>query len=663
MQKVMRNSEAELPRKLASAELELLVTAAVAVPLLFPHRFPTAVALVALGLLAVPFFLRYWRTGEFVRYCHANLPVLILLFLFLPLSLIVSPLPDSVSWPRFTTLAWSICLYFVLANWPADLARSRRGRTQITFPAKLYLLLGLVIAGVGLVGMQSVDKLFYLPLPDALLGWSIFGQGLATNEIGGALTLFVPFAFALALGALITGRGRMAVVAGLLAAFLLGVMVLSQSRTALFSTALSLVLVVVLLLRPGLKWVGATLVVIGLLAIVAGQLGLLDRFIFAGANSWESVVAPRLGVWGQGLFALRDFALWGMGLGTFGPVVTRLYPLESIAQARVLEDAHNLYLQTMLDFGVVGGILFAAVLVYALVVLVRLARRRPARTMGRAWVLGMLAALVAHMLYSLTDAVALGTPAGIPLWFLLGMIMARTHDRKPALRPIPTAVAVTSVVLLLGGLAWWQLPSAQATRTATAAIMRGDNQAEALDVVTTAAATNCTLHWHEGLLLAAADQPAGRDAAWASLLDCTHEYARYMPVLSPGNTALAQEMIARQPGSPAGYFWLAEMIAPADPAAAVDLYRQGLALAPEDGRRWAYLAALLLEGGDLDGALEAYLQSCHNGDPGANGCLGAGKVAEQQGDPAAAIGYYRLSKFSGSLERADLLEQQLAGQP
>jgi tetratricopeptide (TPR) repeat protein len=99
------------------------------------------------------------------------------------------------------------------------------------------------------------------------------------------------------------------------------------------------------------------------------------------------------------------------------------------------------------------------------------------------------------------------------------------------------------------------------------------------------------------------------------------------------------------------------------PAEAIDLYRTGLQLSPHDGHRWLALAELL-EPGDPAAALEAYLQACRNGDPGANGCLRAGSLAEGDGDFSAAIEYYRLSKWSGALDRADELERQLvAGQP
>ena len=98
------------------------------------------------------------------------------------------------------------------------------------------------------------------------------------------------------------------------------------------------------------------------------------------------------------------------------------------------------------------------------------------------------------------------------------------------------------------------------------------------------------------------------------------------------------------------------------PESAIDLYRQGLALAPDDGRRWLALGELL-RASDPTAAEEAYLQACRHGDPGANGCLGAGWLAEQRGDLLRAIEIYRLSNWEGARREADALEQQLNGQP
>jgi len=59
-------------------------------------------------------------------------------------------------------------------------------------------------------------------------------------------------------------------------------------------------------------------------------------------------------------------------------------------------------------------------------------------------------------------------------------------------------------------------------------------------------------------------------------------------------------------------------------------------------------------------AQDAYSQFCHHGDPGSNGCYNAGRIYEETGDYSEALHYYRLSRWSESLRRADELEARLA---
>ena len=155
----------------------------------------------------------------------------------------------------------------------------------------------------------------------------------------------------------------------------------------------------------------------------------------------------------------------------------------------------------------------------------------------------------------------------------------------------------------------------------------------------------------------------GRNAVWSGLLNCSTTYTGYMAVLAADDVTLARQAIETEPENAAGYFWLASAVAAGDPQQAISLYQAGLELAPTDAHRWLALAELL-EPNDPAAALDAYLLACRNGDPGANGCLRAGSLAEAGGDLPAAIEYYRLSKWSGALDRADELERQLvAGQP
>jgi hypothetical protein len=57
---------------------------------------------------------------------------------------------------------------------------------------------------------------------------------------------------------------------------------------------------------------------------------------------------------------------------------------------------------------------------------VQLARRwrAAANTAGRWLVLGLAGGLLAHLLYGMTDAVALGAKPGVLFWVLLGLIVS-----------------------------------------------------------------------------------------------------------------------------------------------------------------------------------------------------------------------------------------------
>lgn len=657
MHKAVANSDISRSQFLTTGQVDGLILLVTGPFLLFAGRFNPLLVAGALLLLAVPFVVRYMRTGRLTRYTPANPLIVLLIGLFVPVSLLVSPLFWEVSWPRFAALAWSVALFFLVINWPVT-DRNPSNRTRLYGPVLAYLLLGFGVAVVGLLGMQSVDKLFSIPLPtlpDRLFG----GAGLPTNEVAGVLTLFIPFAAALSLAGLLTRRIGVLLTALPLTLLLLLTLLLSQSRTGLVSAAIGLALAVALTVRINVRWVVAGLVVVGVGLVVAQIGGLADRFIFAGANSWASVVGPRLGVWSQGWNALLDFPITGMGLGAFGLTVPWLYPQVPLDQALRLEDAHNLYLQSALDLGLLGGIVLVALLLLALVVLARRIRHRPPASLTRALAAGLFASLAAHMIYSLTDAVALGTVAGVPLWFALALSFAKTSDRPPgkaALRP--ALLALLAAVVAVVGLITIAGPANLAATVTARSLLQGE--APAIDISPTADVA-CAPRWFAGLQQFAAGETAARNASWMSLLDCTDRFVPYMAVLAPNNGELARQAVARQPAAAAGHFWLAGQLATSDPTAAVAVYLDGLRHAPTAGRQWLALGDLLAERQPA-AAQEAYLQACLHGDPGANGCLRAGGIAEQLDGPARAIEIYRLSNYAGSLERADELERALAAE-
>ena len=168
---------------------------------------------------------------------------------------------------------------------------------------------------------------------------------------------------------------------------------------------------------------------------------------------------------------------------------------------------------------------------------------------------------------------------------------------------------------------------------------------------------DCRANWLRGLVANRLGWEANRDASWEAAIRCSSGYVSMLHAVVPDNQGLAELSVREHPKSAEALFWLAQIRARRSPEEAIELYQQGLQREPHDGLRWRELGDLLASR-DPSAAMEAYLQSCYNSDPGYHGCYGAGMMAERLGDLEAAILYYRLSQWSGSLDRADELEKQ-----
>jgi tetratricopeptide (TPR) repeat protein len=178
-----------------------------------------------------------------------------------------------------------------------------------------------------------------------------------------------------------------------------------------------------------------------------------------------------------------------------------------------------------------------------------------------------------------------------------------------------------------------------------------------------ALAEDCRASWLLGFLEHQGEPRPTLNASWQRAIQCNPQRVELLAALFADDLDFARQVNAAQPGNAEGWFWVAGLIAADQPQKALAHYRQGLALDPEDSRRWTFVGDLLTQDGDLAGALEAYLMACKTGDAGYNGCLRAGATAEKMGDYAAAIRYYRLSHWPPSWERTERLEKLLQEQP
>jgi tetratricopeptide (TPR) repeat protein len=164
---------------------------------------------------------------------------------------------------------------------------------------------------------------------------------------------------------------------------------------------------------------------------------------------------------------------------------------------------------------------------------------------------------------------------------------------------------------------------------------------------------DCRLYWLSGFVnerLILDTDPE----IWRQAMRCSPQYVSMLSLLEPDNLTLAEFAVTTQPGSADAWFWMAGNQVGENVKEAIELYKKGLAINPYDGRRWRELGDLLVAE-DPNAAIDAYLQSCYNGDPGYHGCYLAGKTAQELGEIEAAKGYYRLSLGHKARKQLDAL--------
>jgi len=115
-------------------------------------------------------------------------------------------------------------------------------------------------------------------------------------------------------------------------------------------------------------------------------------------------------------------------MNTFRRVLPVLYPLFSIGPEADIGHAHNTFLQAGVDLGMPGLIAYLAIHISALAMMASLWRRMNELplplALSRAAILGLGGGLAAHLLYGITDAVALGAKPGLLWWLLLALVAA-----------------------------------------------------------------------------------------------------------------------------------------------------------------------------------------------------------------------------------------------
>jgi putative inorganic carbon (HCO3(-)) transporter len=293
-------------------------------------------------------------------------------------------------------------------------------------------------------------------------------EGFHPNEVGGALTWIIPFWMVVLVWLIIRFKKIrkhtspfLIILYILIDLFLLGlssvVLLFSQSRSAYIGLALGLILLLLVVLPKKIKWGYIFLLIIGVgiltYYILNGQFMTYVNQLFpdSGMASMAfsmNTLSGRVEIWSRAIYAIQDFAFTGMGMNTFRSIVNVLYPLQTIFADVPVKDighAHNLFLQTALDLGIPGLIGFIAMYMTSFWMILESLRRlkksfkRNPKTnaltkeMFYMILVGFLGGQIAHLGYSMTDAIAFGAKPGILFWVMQSIICGiylkvRNHD-------------------------------------------------------------------------------------------------------------------------------------------------------------------------------------------------------------------------------------------
>ncbi len=415
--------------------------------------FPRLALLPLLLILPFLWICRRVVRGHFISRTPLDVPILLLLIMVAVSLYATYSIEQSLS--KITGVLFGIGLFYALVE------RSEQERTWRT-GMFIFLLAGTGLSVLALVGTHWNRKLAWLNplldrLPPRITQLPGAEGGFHSNEIAGVLLWILPLAFCILAavtlhqqmdevesraGRILSILALSAVVSGTFVLFL------TQSRGAWIGFAMVTPLCILWLTRERFRaasgWLALlymALIVVAVGLAVARPEVILGETVFEAEGTMLSTVnlAGRFEIWSRAIYGIQDFPFTGMGMNTFREVVHILYPLFTISPDFELGHAHNEYLQAALDLGLPGLIAYLSLNISAFWMLVRLAGQKPSTGLSvrsqRAMIAGLGGGLFAHLIYGLTDAVALGAKPGFLWWWLLALItglyrLQQTADRK-----------------------------------------------------------------------------------------------------------------------------------------------------------------------------------------------------------------------------------------
>lgn len=328
--------------------------------------------------------------------------------------------PDTgTAVPVLRSAVCGIALFFVLAT-------QLRTRSQIQWAINGFLAGALLIGGTAILQLAGGGGKIGFLTETGQLVYRVSGGLGHPNQLGGFLVVLVPLAIASALAARTSRIFALTVAAtavmGIYASYSRGALLALAVAGIVFLRARTLVLAIPLVL---------------LAAVTLAPDTLHERF--ETATSSGSELASRDDIWDTAVAIWEVDPIVGHGLGSFPSAYaeSRAPGKDFLPNTLFLPPphAHNVYLHLLAEQGLVGLLVFLAVVAAALGHAVRL--RRSARPWISWYGRAILGAMAAFLIHNLLD-VTLFEQTGIYFWAMLGLLSAlvtaarATREQEPA---------------------------------------------------------------------------------------------------------------------------------------------------------------------------------------------------------------------------------------
>lgn len=330
---------------------------------------------------------------------------------------------------HFTALAYGLVLASGLSVWA-------RTRARLSAAVLAGLAMTLTMLTVGLFATR-VNKLDVMPW-EFTRDWPTFkvmlprvpnGQ-VNPNALAGTAISLVPFAVVVAVARRSATGMLSRAIAVLVTVVTVLIVGIAQSRAAWCAGILTFAVALCLSRSRRVKTLALAALVVAGVASAAGVYYSEKVNAATLLASTRTSMQDRAFIWSQALSHIQDAPWGGIGLNEFRYVYT---PPDHMPRTHDIAHAHNMLLQTALDTGIPGLLVYVALMI----ALLRLASRtlRQGNAVAALVASGSGLCLLAFHAFGTVDAIALGSKVGVFQWAVSGLILGAHEMRAPAADP------------------------------------------------------------------------------------------------------------------------------------------------------------------------------------------------------------------------------------